>query len=297
MDINTAISAEDLSNLTRRVEAFNRSLNPARAVQNEMGKDDFLKLLITQLSHQDPTQPMQDREFVAQMAQFSTLEQMTNMNGELSKVLGLLARSQAVNLLGKTVELSAGEGRITGQVEAISGNEFPQVLVAGRYYDVSEVLSVRGIEEVEAPMMRSLWAGVAGLQNHQVRMDVLGNNIANVNTTGFKKGRVNFQDMLSQTLAGAARPTDEVGGVNPKQVGLGMVIATIDTIHTQGSLQTTGVMTDLALQGEGFFIQQDGEKKLLHPQRRLRPGRERHPGEPGQRHAGAGLAGADAWAG
>jgi len=143
MDINTAISAEDLSNLTRRVEAFNRSLNPARVVQAELGKDDFLKLLITQLSHQDPTQPLQDREFVAQMAQFSTLEQMTNMNGELSKVLGLLARSQAVNLLGKTVELAAGEGRITGQVEAISGNEFPQVLVAGRYYDVSQVLSVR----------------------------------------------------------------------------------------------------------------------------------------------------------
>ena len=111
-------------------------------------------------------------------------------------------------------------------------------------------------------MMRSLYAGVAGLQNHQVRMDVLGNNIANINTTGFKKGRVNFQDMLSQTLSGAARPTDEVGGVNPKQVGLGMTIATIDTIHTQGSLQTTGVMTDLALQGEGFFILQDGEKRF-----------------------------------
>lgn len=109
--------------------------------------------------------------------------------------------------------------------------------------------------------MRSLWAGVAGLQNHQVRMDVLGNNIANVNTTGFKKGRVNFQDMISQTLAGAARPNEEVGGVNPKQVGLGMMVATIDTIHTQGSLQTTGVMTDLALQGEGFFILQDGERR------------------------------------
>jgi flagellar hook protein FlgE len=111
-------------------------------------------------------------------------------------------------------------------------------------------------------MMRSLYAGVAGLQNHQVRMDVLGNNIANINTTGFKKGRVNFQDMLSQTLSGAARPTDEVGGVNPKQVGLGMTIATIDTIHTQGSLQTTGVMTDLALQGEGFYILQDGEQRF-----------------------------------
>ncbi len=110
-------------------------------------------------------------------------------------------------------------------------------------------------------MMRSLYAGVSGLQNHQIRMDVLGNNIANVNTTGFKKGRVNFHDMLSQTMSGAARPTDEVGGVNPKQVGLGMNVASIDTIFLQGSLQTTGVMTDVALQGDGFFILQDGEKR------------------------------------
>ena len=108
-------------------------------------------------------------------------------------------------------------------------------------------------------MMRSLYSGVSGLQNHQVRMDVLGNNISNVNTTGFKKGRVNFQDLISQTMAGAARPTDEVGGVNPKQIGLGMMIASIDTIHTQGSLQTTGVMTDMAIQGNGFFVLKSGE--------------------------------------
>lgn len=109
-------------------------------------------------------------------------------------------------------------------------------------------------------MMRSLYAGVSGLQNHQIRMDVLGNNISNVNTTGFKKGRVVFQDMLSQTMSGASKPTDEIGGVNPRQVGLGMVIASIDTIHTQGSLQTTGNMTDLALQGNGFFIEKNGDK-------------------------------------
>jgi flagellar hook protein FlgE len=110
--------------------------------------------------------------------------------------------------------------------------------------------------------MRSLWAGVAGLQNHQTRMDVLGNNIANVNTNGFKKGRVTFQDMLSQTLAGAAKPTDTVGGVNPQQVGLGMQVAAIDTIHTQGALQSTGVMTDVALQGNGFFVLNDGDKRF-----------------------------------
>ena len=143
MDVNTVISGDELANLTRRVEAYNRGLNPARTVQNELGKDDFLKLLITQLSHQDPTQPLQDREFVAQMAQFSTLEQMTNMSGELSKVLGLLARGQAFGLLGRTVELADGEMRVSGRVEAISGEQYPQVLVAGRYYDVTQVLSVK----------------------------------------------------------------------------------------------------------------------------------------------------------
>lgn len=111
-------------------------------------------------------------------------------------------------------------------------------------------------------MMRSLYAGVSGLQNHQVRMDVIGNNISNINTTGFKKGRVNFQDMLSQSMSGASRPTDELGGVNPKQVGLGMSIASIDTIHTQGSMQSTGVTTDLAVQGNGFFIMAGGDKQF-----------------------------------
>ena len=107
-------------------------------------------------------------------------------------------------------------------------------------------------------MMRSLYSGVSGLRNHQVRMDVLGNNIANVNTYGFKKSRVSFQDILSQTISGAAAPTAEKGGVNPKQVGLGMSIASIDKIFTQGSLQTTGLNLDLAFQGDGFFILERG---------------------------------------
>ena len=103
-------------------------------------------------------------------------------------------------------------------------------------------------------MMRSLFSGVSGLQNHQTRMDVIGNNIANINTTGFKRNRVNFHDIFYQQLQGAARPTEDLGGVNPKEVGLGMSIASIDTIHIQGSLQSTGVGTDLAIQGQGFFI-------------------------------------------
>jgi flagellar hook protein FlgE len=111
-------------------------------------------------------------------------------------------------------------------------------------------------------MMRSLFSGVSGLQNHQTRMDVVGNNIANINTTGFKRNRVNFQDILYQQLQGAAHPTEDLGGINPKEVGLGMSIASIDTIHIQGSLQTTGVGTDLAISGTGFFILQDGGKTM-----------------------------------
>ena len=112
-------------------------------------------------------------------------------------------------------------------------------------------------------MMRSLFSGVSGLQNHQTRMDVIGNNISNINTTGFKKNRVNFQDILYQQLQGAARPTEEIGGVNPKEVGLGMSIASIDTLHIQGALQSTGVQTDLAITGNGFFILDNAGKQLF----------------------------------
>ncbi len=111
-------------------------------------------------------------------------------------------------------------------------------------------------------MMRSLYSGVSGLQNHQTRMDVIGNNISNVNTTGFKRGRVNFQDMISQQVGGAAKPTEELGGVNPKDVGLGMTVATIEQVFTQGNLQSTGVSTDVAIQGNGFFILKDGEESF-----------------------------------
>ncbi|PKL15462.1 MAG: flagellar hook protein FlgE [Spirochaetae bacterium HGW-Spirochaetae-6] len=112
-------------------------------------------------------------------------------------------------------------------------------------------------------MVRSLYSGVSGLINHQVRMDVLGNNISNVNTIGFKKDRVVFQDIISQMMSGASRPTEDRGGVNPKQVGLGMAVAAIDKIMTQGAIQTTGKNTDVAIMGEGFFIEKKGEETFF----------------------------------
>lgn len=112
-------------------------------------------------------------------------------------------------------------------------------------------------------MMRSLFAGVSGLRNHQIRMDVIANNIANVNTTGYKMARVTFQDLFYQTLRGASAPQDGIGGTDPIQVGLGMIIGGINTIHTPGNFQYTGNPTDFAIQGDGFFIVTDGIKNYF----------------------------------
>lgn len=103
-------------------------------------------------------------------------------------------------------------------------------------------------------MLRSLYSAISGLKNHQVKMDVIGNNIANVNTTGFKRSRVNFSTMLSQTMKGAGSPGDNQGGTNPAQIGLGSVLTSIDQIMTPGSSQSTGKDTDVMIQGSGFFV-------------------------------------------
>lgn len=113
-------------------------------------------------------------------------------------------------------------------------------------------------------MLRSMYSGISGLRNSQTKLDVVGNNIANVNTYGFKKGRITFKDMVSQNMAGAtgssipATNIGGVGGTNPRQVGLGAQIASIDTIATQGNLQTTNRTLDLGISGDGYFTVYDG---------------------------------------
>jgi len=107
--------------------------------------------------------------------------------------------------------------------------------------------------------MRSLFAGVSGLKNHQIRMDAIGSNIANVNTIGYKSSRVTFQDAYSQQIQGASRPTATGGfGTDPIQIGLGMTVGSVDMSFSQGNLQTTGINTDLAVQGDSLFIVSDG---------------------------------------
>ncbi len=113
-------------------------------------------------------------------------------------------------------------------------------------------------------MLRSMFAGVSGLRSHQTMMDVVGNNIANVNTAGYKASRVTFQDTLSQLQSGgnAANVANGSGGVNAKQVGLGVKVGAIDTVNTQGALQNTGRATDVAVQGEGYFVVKAGVQQL-----------------------------------
>ncbi len=108
-------------------------------------------------------------------------------------------------------------------------------------------------------MLRSLYAAISGLRNHQTRMDTIGNNIANVNTVGYKSSRVTFEESLSQLIQGASRATDSSGGTNPMQVGLGMNIGSIDTRLSQGNLESTGLITDLAIEGKAYFAVSDGK--------------------------------------
>ena len=111
-------------------------------------------------------------------------------------------------------------------------------------------------------MMRSLYAGVSGLRSHQTRMDVIGNNIANVNTVAYKASRVVFQDIYSQTIKSASAPSTTTGGTNPSQVGLGTSIARIDVTNTATGNQYTGNSLDLSVEGDGYFVLSDGGTPL-----------------------------------
>ncbi|MCG8453737.1 MAG: flagellar hook assembly protein FlgD [Spirochaetales bacterium] len=142
MDIATTMGGAERASLNMQVEAFNATLKGGKAAQQDLGKDDFLKILITQLQNQDPTKPMEDREFIAQMAQFSSLEQMTNMSSQFTELSSTMKSSQAMGLLGQSVEIAQGEGMITGTVDAVTGGPFPQLLVGGAYYDYDSVTKV-----------------------------------------------------------------------------------------------------------------------------------------------------------
>jgi flagellar basal-body rod modification protein FlgD len=143
MDFTSLMSSSDKSKLSMQVDSFNKTLNAGRVQKEGLDKDDFLQILISQLANQDPTSPMEDKEFIAQMAQFSTLEQMTNMNEGFSAVADKIGASQALGMLGRTVEIEMGDALISGKVEAVTGGEYPNILVEGKYYGMESVSRIR----------------------------------------------------------------------------------------------------------------------------------------------------------
>lgn len=141
--LNTQMSAADKFAVDNAVDAFNKSnVVNGRQTSQELGKDDFLKLLITQLSNQDPTSPMENTEFIAQMAQFSSLEQMTNMSSSFEKMAAYINSSEATSTLGKVVELNIGDTTTTGVVEGATRGANPQILVNGMYYSMDKIAAV-----------------------------------------------------------------------------------------------------------------------------------------------------------
>lgn len=142
MDLSTAMKGPDLAKTRVEVDTFNKALGGGKASTPNLDKDDFLKILITQLQHQDPTAPLEDKEFIAQMAQFSSLEQMTNMSQGFQKLSGLLASSEAAGVLGRNVEVRDGESLVSGVVSQVVRGDFPLVGVNGKLYDFAAVEKV-----------------------------------------------------------------------------------------------------------------------------------------------------------
>ena len=145
MEINTTMSAQEKNMLDLQVDSYNKSLNvTGRTPSHELGKDDFLKILITQMSNQDPTNPLENTEFIAQMAQFSSLEQMTNMAQSFEKLSSLINSSEAQSTLGRTVEIDLGDTSTYGVVEATTRGTNPQVRVNGMFYDMNKIRAIYG---------------------------------------------------------------------------------------------------------------------------------------------------------
>ena len=146
MALQSIMSPQDRIATEMLVETENRKLmqelGQRTLPSQSLGKDDFLKILLTQLAHQDPTAPMQDKEFIAQMAQFSSLEQMTSMAADFSRMANMLMATEASVALGKAVELNVGETTVQGVIQAVTRDEMPQILVNGRFYNWDQVLMV-----------------------------------------------------------------------------------------------------------------------------------------------------------
>ncbi len=143
MDFSATLSPAEKVQTNLEVDRFNKTLTVnGRKASQELGKDDFLKLLMTQLTHQDPTEPMDNSQFIAQMAQFSSLEQMYNVSNGFTKMASIMQSNEAAGTLGKVVELDVEGEQVSGVVEGFTRGENPQIQVNGNFYKMDYVRAV-----------------------------------------------------------------------------------------------------------------------------------------------------------
>lgn len=142
MDIPMSMGSTEQARVQSQVSSFNEAIQGSNDSGTQLGRDDFLKILITQLQNQDPTKPMEDKEFISQMAQFSSLEQMTNMSQGFEQMNSLLSSSQALSVLGRTVEVQTGTQTVRGTVSSVTNGAMPQITIDERQYDYSNIQRV-----------------------------------------------------------------------------------------------------------------------------------------------------------
>lgn len=142
MDLTMSMSATERARVESQANAFNQALSQQGGASQELGRDDFLKILLTQLQNQDPTKPMEDKEFIAQMAQFSSLEQMNNISSGFREMNALLSSNQALQVLGRTVEVQNGDQVVTGTVRSVTSGAIPQITVNDQAFEFSDLIRV-----------------------------------------------------------------------------------------------------------------------------------------------------------
>ena len=143
MEFSATLSPSEKIQTNLEVDRFNKTLAVnGRTATQQLGKDDFLKLLMTQMTHQDPTEPMDNSQFIAQMAQFSSLEQMYNVSNGFNKMAGIMQSNEAAGTLGKVVELDVEGEKVSGVVEGFTRGENPQIQVNGNFYKMDYVRAV-----------------------------------------------------------------------------------------------------------------------------------------------------------
>lgn len=142
MDLTMSMNATERARVESQANAFNRALEGQASGSQELGRDDFLKILLTQLQNQDPTKPMEDKEFIAQMAQFSSLEQMSNISQGFREMNSLLSSNQALQVLGRTVEVRQGDQVVRGTVTGVTSGAMPQITVNDETFEFSDLVRV-----------------------------------------------------------------------------------------------------------------------------------------------------------